>query len=72
LTLVVAGLARPARGEVDAADEGALRLALERTLRVLLRELPPSKAAALAAQLTGARRGDAYALALQIAEADAG
>jgi hypothetical protein len=34
--------------------------------------LPPSKAAALAAQLTGARRGDAYALALQIAEADAG
>lgn len=72
LTLVVAGLARPARRDADDADDGALRLALERTLRVLLRELSPSKAAALAAQLTGARRGDAYALALQIADADAG
>jgi 16S rRNA (cytidine1402-2'-O)-methyltransferase len=72
LTLVVAGLARPARRDADDADDGALRLALERTLRVLLRELSPSKAAALAAQLTGARRGDAYALALQIAAADSG
>jgi 16S rRNA (cytidine1402-2'-O)-methyltransferase len=72
LTLVVAGLARAARGEGDAADDGALRLALERTLRVLLRELPPSRSAALAAQLTGARRSDAYTLALEIAAAEPG
>lgn len=73
LTLVVAGLGRGARGEDgDAAAEAALRLALERTLRVLLRELAPSKAAALAAQLTGARRSDAYALALSIAESAPG
>jgi len=72
LTLGVAGLARAARGEGDAADDGALRLALERTLRVLLRELPPSRSAALAAQLTGARRSDAYTLALEIAAAEPG
>ncbi|MEZ5458708.1 MAG: 16S rRNA (cytidine(1402)-2'-O)-methyltransferase [Steroidobacteraceae bacterium] len=73
LTLVVAGLGRGAPGqEGDAAQEAAARLALERTLRVLLRELAPSKAAALAAQLTGARRSDAYALALSIAESTPG
>lgn len=67
LTLIVAGAPRGAQSEGGADDEEQ-RVRLERTLRVLLRELAPSKAAALAAQLTGARRSDAYALALQIAE----
>ena len=39
---------------------------LSRTLRVLLSEFPPSRAAALAAQITGARRQDAYQLALRL------
>jgi 16S rRNA (cytidine1402-2'-O)-methyltransferase len=66
LTLIVAGA--PATVGAAERDDGAgeLRVRLERTLRVLLRELAPSKAAALAAQLTGARRSDAYSLALTI------
>ncbi len=71
LTLVVAGASLEARAVSGDAAAGELRVRLERTLRVLLRELAPSKAAALAAQLTGARRSDAYALALAIAEARA-
>ena len=70
LTLIVAGAPRGGAGEGE-GDGEEQRVRLEHTLRVLLRELPPSKAAALAAQLTGGRRSDAYALALQIAEADA-
>jgi 16S rRNA (cytidine1402-2'-O)-methyltransferase len=71
LTLIVAGAPAAAPGADGDAGSGEQRVRLERTLRVLLRELAPSKAAALAAQLTGARRSDAYALALAIAEADA-
>jgi 16S rRNA (cytidine1402-2'-O)-methyltransferase len=55
ITLVVEGAA-DAPGEVD-------RQLLKRTVAVLRRELPPGKAAALAAELTGARRSEAYALA---------
>jgi 16S rRNA (cytidine1402-2'-O)-methyltransferase len=55
ITLVVAGAAESA-GEVDPA-------LLKRTVALLRQELPPGKAAALAAQLTGARRSEAYALA---------
>jgi 16S rRNA (cytidine1402-2'-O)-methyltransferase len=57
ITLVVAGAAQSA-GEVDPA-------LLKRTVALLRQELPPGKAAALAAQLTGARRSDAYALATE-------
>jgi len=59
ITLVVAG-AEPA-----AAND--LRAQLDATLNVLLGELAPSKAAALAARLTGAKRNDAYARALELA-----
>lgn len=64
-----------ARGEITAVIEGASREAaaadpreaLDGTLKVLLAELAPSKAASLAARLTGAKRNDAYARALELA-----
>jgi 16S rRNA (cytidine1402-2'-O)-methyltransferase len=56
ITLVVAGAA-PANAAV------APHL-LKRTVALLLKELPPGKAAALAAQLTGAKRSEAYAIAI--------
>jgi len=40
---------------------------LKRTVTLLLKELPPGKAAALAAQLTGARRSEAYLIAMRVA-----
>lgn len=55
LTVVVAGAAAGANA-VDAAE-------LRRTMEILLRELPPGRAAATAAALTGASRAAAYALA---------
>jgi 16S rRNA (cytidine1402-2'-O)-methyltransferase len=55
LTVVVAGAAADANA-VDAAQ-------LRRTMEILLRELPPGRAAATAAALTGAPRAAAYALA---------
>jgi 16S rRNA (cytidine1402-2'-O)-methyltransferase len=58
ITLVVQGAA-PA---TDGADLSLMRRALE----LLLPELPPGKAAAIAAQLAGGRRADAYDLALQL------
>ncbi len=56
ITLVVAGAPAPAAGEVEPEQ-------LRRTVDILLRELPPARAAALAAQLTGATRAAAYSLA---------
>ena len=56
LTLVVAGA--PV-AEAEAAGPGELR----RIVDVLLKEMPPGRAAAVAAQLTGATRAAAYALA---------
>ena len=58
ITLVVQGAPPDATG----ADLGLMRRALE----LLLPELPPGKAAAIAAQLAGARRADAYELAMQL------
>jgi 16S rRNA (cytidine1402-2'-O)-methyltransferase len=63
LTVVVAGAAADASA-VDAAE-------LRRTMEILLRELPPGRAAATAAALTGAPRAAAYALATRGAGAGA-
>lgn len=59
ITVVVAGAA-PERAA------GADNALLTRALQLLLQELPPARAAAIAAQLAGATRSDAYALALQL------
>ena len=61
ITLVVAGHV-PLAGEDSAAQQELL----QRTLRILLADLPPSRAAALAAQIAGVKRSDAYALAQQL------
>jgi 16S rRNA (cytidine1402-2'-O)-methyltransferase len=62
ITVVVEGAQR-------AADDAAPRAELDATLTILLTELAPSKAAALAARLTGAKRNDAYARALELSKA---
>jgi 16S rRNA (cytidine1402-2'-O)-methyltransferase len=58
ITVVVQGAPLTAS---DGVDEARLR----HTVDVLLKELPPGRAAAVAAQLTGAPRARAYALALK-------
>jgi 16S rRNA (cytidine1402-2'-O)-methyltransferase len=58
ITLVVAGAA--------AAPQGDLQL-LARALPLLLKDLPPARAAAIAAQLSGVARERAYQQALQLA-----
>jgi 16S rRNA (cytidine1402-2'-O)-methyltransferase len=55
ITLVVHG----APPKITTVDPELLR----RTVALLVKELPPSRAAAVAAQLTGATRSEAYALA---------
>ena len=60
ITLVVQG--------ADAASDKVDSQLLERAVSLLVRELPPGRAAALAAQLVGARRSDAYALAMRAAK----
>ena len=63
-----------ARGEITlllegvaaAGEQGADRALLVRALKVLLPEMPPGRAAALAAQIAGVKRSEAYALAQQL------
>jgi 16S rRNA (cytidine1402-2'-O)-methyltransferase len=63
-----------ARGEITLLIEGAAKEAetggdhelLARALQLLLQELPPARAAAIAAQLAGCKRSDAYQLALRM------
>lgn len=59
ITLIVRGAA--AAAGAAGVDEPLLR----RTVDVLSKELPPGRVAAVAAQLTGATRAAAYALAIQ-------
>jgi 16S rRNA (cytidine1402-2'-O)-methyltransferase len=63
ITLVV-------QGAVTSTNENETGARLDETLQVLLTELSPSKAAALAARLTGARRNDAYARAMELTKTD--
>ncbi len=60
---MVAGAASAADGNTAGAANGAL---LARALELLLAELPPARAAAIAAQLAGATRSEAYALAQRL------
>jgi 16S rRNA (cytidine1402-2'-O)-methyltransferase len=57
ITLVVQGATGATADSVDARE-------LRRTVDILSKDLPPGRAAALAAQLTGATRAAAYALAV--------
>jgi 16S rRNA (cytidine1402-2'-O)-methyltransferase len=59
ITLVIAG------ASVEPASGGDTEL-LARALQALLKELPPARAAAIAAQICGVRRNDAYELALRL------
>lgn len=61
-----------ARGEITVVVHGAVATAntvdphvLQRTVDLLAKELPPGKAASLAAQLTGASRSEAYEMAMK-------
>jgi 16S rRNA (cytidine1402-2'-O)-methyltransferase len=64
------------RGEITVVVEGAApapavdsaSITLDAALTALLAELAPSKAAAIAARLTGAKRNDAYQRALELAK----
>ena len=61
ITIVVAG-----HTSLVGEDSEATQALLQRSLRVLLGELPPSRAAALAAQIAGVKRSDAYSLAQKL------
>jgi 16S rRNA (cytidine1402-2'-O)-methyltransferase len=74
LLALAAGEPNLARGEITlvvegapaAAEQGDLAL-LHKALALLLPELPPARAAAIAGQLAGVTRARAYALALELA-----
>ena len=58
IVLLVAGAA--ARAVVEGTE-------VDRTLQVLLKSMPASRAAGIAAELTGARRNDCYRRSLELA-----
>lgn len=68
-----------ARGEItllvegapETAEQGEDRALLVRALKLLLVELPPARAAAVAAQIAGVKRSEAYALAQRLRAAPA-
>jgi 16S rRNA (cytidine1402-2'-O)-methyltransferase len=74
--LAAAALADPnmARGEITLLiegvaglhEDGADRALLVRALKLLLPEMAPARAAALAAQIAGVKRSEAYALAQRL------
>ena len=71
LSAWLAADANRSRGEFVLVIEGAPtadagRAEHERLLRVLLKELSPSKAAKIAAELSGGRKSELYALAMQL------
>jgi 16S rRNA (cytidine1402-2'-O)-methyltransferase len=73
LVALAAGEPNLARGEITLVVEGAPAAAeagdlvlLHRALALLLPELPPARAAAIASQLSGVTRARAYALALEL------
>jgi 16S rRNA (cytidine1402-2'-O)-methyltransferase len=77
LALLAKNEANFARGEITIVVQGAPATSnavdahfLERAVSLLVRELPPGRAAALAAQLVGAKRSDAYALAMRATKSD--
>lgn len=53
-------------GDAEPGEQGANRALLARALKLLLAELPPARAAAIAAQIAGVRRSEAYALAQRL------
>lgn len=74
--LVARAVSEPnvARGEITLVVEGAAgsteqgdRNLLHKALTLLLPELPPARAAAIAGQLAGIKRAEAYACALELA-----
>jgi len=58
VTLLLEGVPTVDANPFTAVD----RQLLKRTIELLAKELPPGKAASLAAQLTGATRSEAYGL----------
>ena len=69
---VLAQLADSPKGEfvciVEAAESVTAQFQLTHVLGALLKELAPTQAAKLAAQICGVRKKEAYELALQLAQ----
>jgi 16S rRNA (cytidine1402-2'-O)-methyltransferase len=66
ITLLVEGAAAAAGRTATPGNAAADGVLLARALELLLAELPPARAAAIAAQLAGVTRNEAYALAQRL------